>query len=222
MDGIGCIEEAEVSPPPPASQHPPQLTDELSLEFERLMMEAIGAAENYGIRWRAPEGRLVAALIAGMHAINRVGLRAEQSFAAAAKNAQGVAEVELNKVREVALAIEGVKHQARATIDASRVEQEAALRKIVAECLPNLTDELRKTVVIREQTWNRDRTRKSIGLSGLWVLGIFLTGFSLSLWLQWADSSMGYRCKTNLISLDGRTFCQLSGAPLDPNPWVKP
>lgn len=222
MDGIDRIDEAVATPPPRPVENLPAPTDELSLDFERLMTEAVSAAENYGIRWRAPEGRFVAALIAGMHAINRVGFRAEQSFAAAAQNAHAVAELELRKVREVALAIEGVKHQARATIEASKVEQEAALRKIVAECLPNLTEELRKTIVIREQVWNRDRARKSVAFSGLWILGIFLAGFSLSLWFQWADSSMGYRCKTNLISLDSRTFCQLSGLPLDINARVKP
>ncbi len=221
MDGSSRVEEV-ATPPPRHIQQPPSPTDELSLDFERLMAEAADAASDYGIRWRAPEGRLVAALIAGMHSLNGVALRAERSFASAASNARVVAEAELNKVREVALAVEGAKHQARATIEASRVEQEAALRQIVSECLPNLTDELRKTVVIREQSWNRDRARTNIRVAGLWVLGVFLAGFSLSLWLQWTDSSIGYRCKTNLVSVEGRTYCQLSGPPLQTSAQGKP
>lgn len=109
MDGSSRVEEV-ATPPPRHIQQPPSPTDELSLDFERLMAEAADAASDYGIRWRAPEGRLVAALIAGMHSLNGVALRAERSFASAASNARVVAEAELNKVREVALAVEGAKH----------------------------------------------------------------------------------------------------------------
>lgn len=221
MDGLSRIEE-EAKPSPRSTEQRPPPTDDLSLDFERLMAEAADAASDYGIRWRAPEGRLVAALIAAMHSLNGVAARAEKSFASAASNARVVAEAELNKVREVALAVEGVKHQARATIQASKVEQEAALRQIVAECLPDLTEEIRKTVVIREQSWNRDRARTNLRVTALWVLGVFLAGFALSLCLQWTDSSIGYRCKTNLVSLDGKVFCQLNGPPLAPPVQNKP
>lgn len=222
MDGVSRVEEEEALPPPRPMDLPPPPSDDLSLNFERLMSEAADAASDYGIRWRAPEGRLVAALIAAMHSLNGVSARAEKSFAAAAANARVVAEAELNKVREVALAVEDAKHQARATIQASRVEQEAALRQIVAECLPNLTEEIRKTVVIREQSWNRDRARSNLRTTGLWVLGVFLSGFALSLCLQCTDSSLGYRCKTNLVSVDGRVFCQLSGPAVSPPESKKP
>ena len=221
MDGLTRV-EAEVKPPLRSTEVRGHQTDELSLDFERLMAEAADAASDYGIRWRAPEGRLIAALIAAMHSLTGVAARSEKAFAAAASNARLVAEAELSKVREVALAVEGVKHQARATIQASRVEQEAALRQIVADSLPNLTEEIRKTVIIREQSWNKDRARTNVRVTGLWVLGVFLAGFASSLWLQWTDSSIGYRCKTNLVSLDGKVFCQLSGSPLAPLDKGKP
>lgn len=221
MDGLSRL-EAEAMPPPRSMEQRPTPTDDLSLDFQRLMAEAAGAASDYGIRWRAPEGRLVAALIAAMHSLSGVAARAETAFALAAGNARVAAEAELNKVREVALAVEAVKHQARATVQASRVEQEAALRQIVADCLPNLMEEIRRTVVIREQSWNRDRARKNVRVTGLWVLGVFLAGFSLSLCLQWTDSSIGYRCKTNLVSVDGKVFCQLSGSPLVSGGQAKP
>ena len=221
MDGLRRI-EAVPKPPLQSTEQRPTPTDELSLDFERLMAEAADAASDYGIRWRAPEGRLIAALIAAMHSLTGVAARSEKAFASAASNARLVAEAELSKVREVSLAVEGVKHQARATIQASKVEQEAALRQLVADCLPDLTEEIRKTVVIREQSWNRDRARTNVRVTGLWVLGVFLAGFASSLWLQWTDSSIGYRCKTNLVSFDGKVFCQLSGSPLAPVDKGKP
>lgn len=213
MDGLGRI-DAGAEPRPRSIEVRQDPTDDLSMEFERLMAEAADAASDYGIRWRSPEGRLIAALLAGMQSLNRVSARAQTSFAAAASDARIVAEAELNKVREVALAIEGVKHQARATIQASRIDQEAALRQIVAECVPGLIEEIREAVVIREQSWNRDRARTNLRVTGLWVLGVFLAGFAASVCLQWTDSSIGYRCKTNLVSSDSRVFCQLSGPPL--------
>ena len=202
-------------PAGPAPDGGPQTAtarDQMSAEFERLVEEAAVAAEDFGIRWRAPEGRFVSLLISGMHMLNSVSLRAERAFAASADNAQKIAEAELNKVREVALAVETAKQHVRASIELSKVEQQAALRQIVADSLPNLMEEIRRAVVIREQSWNRDRARSNIRAAGLWMLGLFLAGFCLSLWLQWADSSIGSRCKSNLVSIEGRTYCLLSEA----------
>lgn len=53
MDGSSRIEE-EATLPPRSMQQPQSSTDELSLDFERLMAEAADAAGDYGIRWRAP------------------------------------------------------------------------------------------------------------------------------------------------------------------------
>ena len=38
---------------------------------------------------------------------------------------------------------------------------------------------------------------------------MFLAGFGLSLWLQWADNSLGAHCKSNMVSIDGRTVCYI-------------
>ena len=210
MDGALSIEEpSETAPRVPA---PAVTSDELSAQFERLIAETTQATEDMGIRWRAPEGRFVHVLLSGMHMINAVALRAERSFATSAESAKTVAEVELNKVREVALAVDTAKHHVRASIELSKIEQQAALRQIVADNLPNLMEEIRRAVVIREQSWNRDRARSNIRVAGLWFLGVFLAGFCLSLWLQWADSSIGSRCKSNLVSIEGRTYCLMSEA----------
>ena len=75
-----------------------------------------------------------------MHMLNSVSLRAERSFAASAESARTVAEAELNKVREVALAVEAAKHHVRAAIELSKVEQEATLRQVVIDSMPQ-TDE---------------------------------------------------------------------------------
>ena len=175
------------------------------------MDEALIAAEDCGIRWRSPEGLLVKTLLSGIHMVNDVAYRAERSFAASADSARAVAEAELNKVRAVALAAETAKQQVRAAIELSKVEQAATLRQVVHDSMPGLMAEIRQAVVIREQSWNRDRARANVRAAGTWILGVFLAGFGLSLWLQWADSSLGAHCKSNMVSIDGRTVCYLSG-----------
>lgn len=216
MDGAGRVQEPggqadELKQPDrPDWLEPP---DELSERFERLHEATFKAAGDYGIRWKEPEGRFVQALLGGMEMLNASSLRAERAFAMAASDARRVAEAELLKVREVALAIEGAKHQARASIEMSRVEHQVELRKIVAETMPGLVAEMQKLVVIREQSWNRQRARAGIRTAGLWVLGLFLAGFALCLWMQWSDSALGARCRSNLVSVEGRTYCLVSAPP---------
>ena len=219
MDGTSAV-TGFAEPDPPDSQDPalppPSPTDDLSAEFERLLVQTSQAASNVGIRWEAPEGRFVRLLLTSMQMLNAVALRAEHSFTAAADSAKAVAEAELRKVREVAVAVDQARHHARATIELSRVEQQAALRQIVADSLPGLLEEIRKVVVIREQSWNRDRARANIRAAGVWVLAVFFAGFGLSLWSQWADSSIGARCRNNVVIIDAKPYCALGDPALSP------
>ena len=169
------------------------------------------AAEEWAVRWQAPEGRFVAALLGAIEALGRLSASVQGAIDAAGKERRKAAEAEYTQARDLRAAAEAALRQVRNAQASLVVEHENVTLRMIQETLPMFAERLQNVLVIREQRWNADVRRKRYALAGAVALGVFLAGYGLSWWQDSGPVDGFDRCLEHPLQYDKHFYCSIDG-----------
>ena len=192
----------------PERSREPRSTDwvaELRQQCEAVKL----AADEWAIRWQAPEGRFVSALLHTVMALGKLSASVQSAIESAAVDSRKAAEAEHAKARELRGAAEAALRQVRNAQATLVIEQENVTLRMIQETLPMFAERLQKALVIREHRWNADVSRRRYAVAGAVALAVFLAGYALSSWQDsgWVDA-FG-QCLAQPLQYRGHYFCNI-------------
>ena len=197
-----------IPPGEPSSSEGPSATDWVA-ELRRQCEEVKLAAEEWAVRWNAPEGRFVSALLGTVEALGRVSVAVQGAIDRAAQQSRKAAEAELAQARELRGAAEAALRQVRNAQASLVVEHENVTLRMIEETLPMFAQRLQEVLVIREQRWNADVRRKRYAVAGAVALGVFLAGYALSSWQDSGQVAAVDRCLDQPLVYHGHYYCRI-------------
>jgi hypothetical protein len=175
------------------------------------------AAEEWAVRWQAPEGRFVTALLSAIEALGRLSASVQGAIDAAGKERRKAAEAELAQARELRAAADAALRQVRNAQASLVVEHESVTLRMIQETLPMFAERLQNVLVIREQRWNADARRKRYALAGAVALGVFLAGYGLASWQDSGLVDAFGRCLEHPLQYDKHFYCGIDGLFVPPS-----
>ena len=198
--------ERAVAAPSPATAKPE------ALDLPAALRRVEEAARDWGVRPDAMEGRFVSALMSAISQLGRVSEAAQGEFQRLFQKAQAIAEIELERAKEITKASNLSLHQARTAFLGLQVERETTVARMIDETLPMFAERLQGALVIREKLWAEDQRRRRYAMVALVTLGIFLGGYVLRAWQDGGPlDAFGQWCLTHQQQSQGHAFCDVTG-----------
>jgi hypothetical protein len=179
-------------------------------EFEQLVANVEGAAEEWGVEPDSVEGRFVSALLGTTRWLGRLCVAAQARAEAVVRENREVAERELAQGREIRRAAEVSLKQARTALISLEVEKENLTVKMIKETLPLFAERLKDALVIRERRWNDDVKRRRFATAGLVALGLVSGGYGIHVWQSWEATTTQEWCLWNQLQANGHAYCDLT------------
>ena len=190
----------------------PLPSDEPEDELGRLMAEVRAAADEAEIRWQAPEGRFVTALLGVLRYHGRTAAAERSGLQDTLREGRQHVAREIEAARALYKSIEQLTNQTRTLHLLSVAEQETVLQRMMKETLPLFAEKLQGALVIRERRWNRRAEQRHYALAGLVALAVFVAGYGLCAWSDARAVAAMDRCLRSMVQSNGHTFCVVDEA----------
>ncbi len=210
-----ALASAPSTAPPQPEAPTPVSPEELSeippgTDLEAALVAVGRAAREWGLRPKDMEGRFVSALMVAIRSVGEVSRAAQAEHRDLIRHGEATARAERDRARELARAAEAALGQARSAIVFAQAEQERVVAMMVEKTLPLFAKNLRDVMVIREQRWNRDQTRRRYAVGASAGLAIFLCGYGLCVWSDWTRTSFAEACLAHPIGSHDRVYCDVT------------
>jgi hypothetical protein len=180
-------------------------------EFERECAEVRLAAEDWGVRWNEPEGRLISTLLGAIRKVADVGRSSHAVMESIARASKEAAQADLRRAQALREAAELELLQVRTLKAGLIVEHENVTLRMISEVFPMFAEKLKSALVIRERAWNRGVEHRRFALAGASVLAVFLAGVGLEMWRDWDRVAAFNQCLTHAFVSNGRAYCAIPG-----------
>ena len=183
---------------------------QLNGELKQVVADVEAAGREWGVRPDSREGRFVSALLGTVGWLGRLGEASRASLEAVARENREAAETELAQARELTRVANTSLAQARSLQVFQQSERDSLVARMIQETLPLFAKNLRDVMVIREQRWNRDQSRRRYALAGAVALAVFLAGYGLRAGADWGDAGFVDRCLAHSVPSQGHVFCDMT------------
>jgi len=195
----------------------PLTAAEWTEEFNRRHKEVKHAADEWAVRWNEPEGKFISAMLAATGMLGQLLTTGQQRMEEIAVQSRAAAQEEINLLRSAIQGAEHVMRQGEFAIREARqiragvvVEKEHMVARMIKETLPLFAEKLQTLLVVKEQGWNERASLRRYLSAGLILLGVFLVGYFLSDWQDYAEVSAIDRCMSHPLQAGGHFYCDVN------------
>ena len=186
-------------------------------EFNHRSLDVKRAADEWAVRWNEPEGKFISALLGATGMLGQLLASGQERMEVIAAESRAAAEQEINLLRSAIQGAEHVMRQGEVALRAARqiqagvvVEKEHMATRMIKETLPLFAEKLQNLLVIKEQGWNEKQSLKRYLSAGYILLSVFLAGFFLRYWQDYAEISAIDRCIAHPLQAGGQVYCNVN------------